>query len=253
MGRSDARWVEERPQARGLPDARPVAQRLSDQVAEYLRSRIFKGELKSGDRLVETELSQEMGISRAPIREALVALKRDGLATTQPYRGTVVASYDDHDLEEIRELRLALEDVAARFAAVNDPARAGAVMHERLERMIVAARKGDGPEAALAHIELHRAIGEASGFGRLVGMLDQLSAQSLALWSYAELSPSDLESLARSHQPIIDSIASGDPAQAQAAVRKHVSETSSPVTAALRRWKGQQANPTRKDSLQTEG
>src|SRR5581483_3532026 len=117
--------------------------------------------------------------------------------------------FDDRDVEEIMQLRAALEGLAARVAAETNPSGAAEELRLRLRRMMEAATEGDSIAATLAHIDFHRAIGEASEFGRLVGFLDQLAAQSLALWSYAELSPADLAALAGGHEPIIRAIEIG--------------------------------------------
>jgi DNA-binding GntR family transcriptional regulator len=211
----------------------PTARRLSDQIATHLRARICSGDLQPGDRLVEADLSMEMGVSRAPLREALVTLQRDGLVEVIPYRGAVVANLGQHDLEEIRELRAALEAIAARRAAQIAPEQTAEALRDRLRAMSEAATEGDATAAALAHIDFHRAIGEASGYERLVGFLDQLAGQSLALYSYAALPPSDLMTLAEEHVRIVDAIASGDPDRAQAAVVLNILEASKPVTELL--------------------
>ncbi len=213
--------------------APPTARRLSDQIATHLRARICRGDLQPGDRLVEAELSMELGVSRAPLREALVTLQRDGLVELIPYRGAIVANLGQHDLEEIRELRAALEAIAAKRAARMAPEQTAQQLRDRLRAMSEAATEGDATAAALAHIDFHRAIGEASGYDRLVGFLDQLAGQSLALYSYAALPPSDLMALADEHVRIVEAIASGDPERAQAAVVLNILEASKPVSELL--------------------
>jgi len=216
-----------------LAPAAPTARRLSDQIATHLRARICRGDFQPGDRLVEAELSMEMGVSRAPLREALVTLQRDGLVEVTPYRGAIVANLGENDLEEIRELRAALEAIAARRAAEMAPGPTAEALGERLQAMRSAATEGDATAAALAHIDFHRAIGEASGYERLVTFLDQLAGQSLALYSYAALAPSDLMALAQDHVAIIESIESGDPVRAEAAVVRNILEPSRPVSELL--------------------
>jgi DNA-binding GntR family transcriptional regulator len=213
---------------------KPTAKRLSDQIAAHLRDRICRGQYEPGDRLIEADLSIEMGVSRAPLREALVALKRDGLVELVPYRGAVVTSFNDDDLHEITDLRRALEAVAARRAAELAPAETAKALRRQLRRMSEAATEGDTVAAALAHIDFHRAIGEASGYGRLVDFLDQLAAQSLALQSYAMLAAEDLMALAVAHEGIVEAIASGDPDRAEQRIVAHVVQTSAPVRAFLR-------------------
>jgi DNA-binding GntR family transcriptional regulator len=216
-----------------LAPAAPKARRLSDQIATHLRARICRGDFQPGDRLIEAELSMEMGVSRAPLREALVTLQRDGLVEVIPYRGAIVANLGEHDVDEIRELRAALEAIAARRAAQTAPRGTAKELRDRLRVMSDAAAEGDATAAALAHIDFHRAIGEASGYERLVGFLDQLAGQSLALYSYAALPPSDLVALANDHVDIVEAIESGDADRAEAAVVRNILEASKPVAELL--------------------
>jgi DNA-binding GntR family transcriptional regulator len=214
------------------PEA-PTARRLSDQIATHLRARISRGDFQPGDRLIEAELSAEMRVSRAPLREALVTLQSDGLVELIPYRGAVVANLQNHDTQEIQALRAALEAVAARRAAELAPRSTAEALRERLRTMSEAATEGDVAAAALAHIDFHRAIAEASGYQRLVAFLDQLAGQSLALYSYAALPPSDLMTLAHDHVAIIEAIESGDSDRAQSAVVHNILEPSRPVSEVL--------------------
>lgn len=89
---------------------------LKQLVYENLRSRIINGELRPGARLLEGELSKEMEISRAPIREALNMLERDGLATIMPRRGAIVSIYTKDDVRDIWEMRTILEPYAVRLS-----------------------------------------------------------------------------------------------------------------------------------------
>ena len=90
---------------------------LKQLVYENLKSRIISGELRPGARLLEGELSKSMAISRAPIREALNMLDRDGLATIMPRRGAIVTIFTKDDVRYIWEMRGLLEPYAARLSA----------------------------------------------------------------------------------------------------------------------------------------
>ena len=94
---------------------------LKQLVYENLRSRIINGELRPGARLLEGELSKEMEISRAPIREALNMLERDGLATIIPRRGAIVSIYTKDDVHDIWEMRSIMEPYAARLSLPHIP------------------------------------------------------------------------------------------------------------------------------------
>jgi DNA-binding GntR family transcriptional regulator len=83
-----------------------------DQVIDRIRDAIVDGRIPLGEPLRERQLAEELDISRAPIREALLTLEKEGLVVTTPHKGTFVASYSDEDVIEIYTLRAALEELA---------------------------------------------------------------------------------------------------------------------------------------------
>lgn len=99
----------------------PIERRnLGSDVYRILRDRILKRELHAGEKLSDLQLSTELGVSRTPIREALHQLVQDGVVVAEPNRGFFVATFSRTDLEEIFDLRLALESFAMRRAAQQD-------------------------------------------------------------------------------------------------------------------------------------
>src|SRR5690625_146717 len=92
---------------------------LHNKVCSVLRKAILKGELKAGEKLVQSELAEVIGVSRMPIREALRTLEIERLITIEPHKGAVVRSISKHDIEEIYELRTILEPLALRKSVRN--------------------------------------------------------------------------------------------------------------------------------------
>jgi DNA-binding GntR family transcriptional regulator len=199
-----------------------VPRRLSDQVAAFLREEIYRGELVPGQRLIELELCDRLDVSRAPLREALLALQRDGLVELRPHRGATVALFSDDDIEEIFELRRLLDPYAARAAAERRDPAAVAALREQLRRMADALDRGEPLEAAFAHADFHRVLGVASGMPRVGRVIDALCTQMLA--SHARGSaehPEELAGLLTDHGPIVDAIEAGDAAAAARATEAH--------------------------------
>lgn len=91
---------------------RTEKQNRADTIAGSLRGRIFDGKLKAGDRLIEQEIAQEFGMSRGPVREALIALEYEGLVVSEPNKGCMVANLSAEDAYEIFYLRGTLEKMA---------------------------------------------------------------------------------------------------------------------------------------------
>ena len=200
----------------------PSPNRLSDQVAAVLRGRIYRGELTPGDRIVETDLSRALNVSRAPVREALAVLEREGMIETLPYKGAVVASLNEQDVLEIRELRAALEGLAARAAAEAAAPELVPNLRKAYDSMVAALEADDSGSVALRHLEFHRVIAVASNYQRLVTILDQLAVRSLALQGWGGLGKADLDGPVRDHIRIIDAFESGSPDAAVAAVVENI-------------------------------
>ena len=92
---------------------------LRDVVFNTLRRAILKGELKPGERLMEIQLAQRLGVSRTPVREAIRKLELEGLVNMMPRRGAVVAEITLQDLEDVLEVRAVLEELAVQKACEN--------------------------------------------------------------------------------------------------------------------------------------
>ena len=108
----------------------------SQQVAEVLRDRILRGELVEGQGIRQEAIAQELGVSRLPVREALVLLEIQGLVTNVKYKGAVVASLSAAEIEEIYGLRclLALVRVQQQFHLPHMSCSVGRVSRQRLLR-----------------------------------------------------------------------------------------------------------------------
>ena len=94
-----------------------LVQNASVAATELIRQAILDGRLEPGSRLKEEELARELGISRTPVREALLMLQAEGLIETTPNRGAIVRTHDADDLIDLYQLRALLEGYAARQAA----------------------------------------------------------------------------------------------------------------------------------------
>ncbi|HSP74486.1 MAG TPA: GntR family transcriptional regulator, partial [Gaiellaceae bacterium] len=98
-------------------DHPPLNRSAGDAAADLIRQAIMDGRLRPGQRLTETGLAKDLGISRTPVREALRVLQTEGLVESTPYQGSTVRTYDVEDLDDMYQLRALLEGHAARRAA----------------------------------------------------------------------------------------------------------------------------------------
>lgn len=208
--------------------------RSNDVVYERLRAAIIDGDLRPGQRLVEARLSERFGLSRAPIREAMRLLERDGLVQSLPRRGSTVVMLNKDDVREIYGLRAALE-----CAAIRDVAReATPEFLDQLETMVEAmqqeSRASDIALLSSADVAFHSAICEFAGNARLYQAWSSMHAQ-IRLLSRQVIGTlySDLSPIPQRHEAILDAIRGGDMDAAEHVLRAHISSVADRIVAAF--------------------
>jgi DNA-binding GntR family transcriptional regulator len=192
---------------------------LRDQIKELLLERILDGAYAPGDRLVETQLAREFGTSQAPVREALRELELLRFVESEPYRGTRVRTITLAEITEIYPVRAALEELAAREAAVRLGGGVGA-LEEQYEAMLRAADAGDLREQVHHDVEFHRRIVEAAGNRTLLVVWRSLRIEARTVITVIK-TDIDLHELAEMHRPLLEALAERDPAKAGRAMRWH--------------------------------
>ena len=135
---------------------------LREQVKDVLLQRIASGELKPGERLVETRIAQELGTSQAPVREALRDLELLRLVESEPFRGSRVRVFGMEEMVEVYPVRAVLEELAARLAAEKLGGDVTSLEAE-LEAMKDAVRRDDTHALVEHDVAFHRLIVEAAG------------------------------------------------------------------------------------------
>ncbi len=150
---------------------------LRDVVFQTLRQAILRGTLQPGERLMEIHLAQKLGVSRTPVREAIRMLQLDGLVTMVPRRGAVVAEITISDLEDVLEVRAALEELAARKACQNMTPERLTRLRETAGRFAECLKKDDLMASAQADVEFHEIICEATQNRRLIQILNNIREQ----------------------------------------------------------------------------
>jgi DNA-binding GntR family transcriptional regulator len=200
---------------------------------QQIREKIVYGELKPGAILTEAGLADEYGVSKAPVREALVLLGHEGLVEPMPRVGHVVASFTVQDVLETFHLRSVLEAEAASLAAERIT-REGIVallkIAEEESALAKEAREGGFDERALderaygLNIEFHHLIARASGNHRLADLIKQLveDMQRMLAFDPRLVTP-------RQHMEIVEALKQGDRARAEEAMKRHMEETKSLV------------------------
>lgn len=193
---------------------------LAEQIATHLRDDVLAGRLAAGARLSQEALAEQFRVSRVPIRDALRQLQAEGLVVGHPRLGTTVAELSAADLEELYEMRLALEPVVARLATPQLRPEDLTAMREHLDFM-----RGPGdlsPEWFSAHAAFHHALNVRSGRERMCRLVDSLRGQTER---YLRVYRGELEradELGAEHELIYQEAKAGDADAVAAEVHKHL-------------------------------
>lgn len=157
-------------------------------IRDTLRQRILSGELANGERLVETKLSEEMGASRIPVREALRALAAEGLVTIEPRRGACVAFYSDEVARDLVEVRATLEGLNAKLAAARVTEKSLTELRKVMEAGMEAAKGDDAALLSELNTRFHELLATAAGNEVLTDMMRSLRARTAMLFSSSHTS-----------------------------------------------------------------
>ena len=210
--------IERQPQAIGGVDTRPLRQ----QIADALQRAILDGELIPGAPLVEMDIAHQLGVSRAPVREALQLLARANLVETTPYRGTTVRHLTPTDVEEVYSLRTALETFALRRAMGRDPAGLARDLRSSCDAMQAIAARGDWSRLAGEDARFHELLVAHAEHGMLEQVWSDLHMRVRQIMALRNLQNDDSMEVFYRHVPIVDAIEAGDVEAAVAALEAHI-------------------------------
>jgi DNA-binding GntR family transcriptional regulator len=197
----------------------------SNDIYAQLKTLILAGQLQSGERLVERELARRFKISRIPLRESLIRLEGEGLVRSVANTATYVEDFSPQDTVEIYTLRLVLEPLGTRLAALRTTADLVRTLRAICKRMTQLSEKRDWRRLDHADYEFHHTIVDASQHRRLIRAYDLCQIQILGREGVTEkLSNLAPDFTARQHARILECIEQGDARGAEAVSRDHVDE-----------------------------
>ncbi len=204
---------------------------IQQAVADAVRTRVISGELPAGTRIDQDALAAEFSVSRMPVREALRQLGAEGFVTIVPHRGAIVTALSPAEVEEIYEIRAALEGVAARHAsqAVTDADLEG------LRKILAAMRNEKEIDTWVAlNAEFHDTINQACARPRLLELIQRFREQSQPyIRLYVQRLHKNTQAR-KEHRAILEALAGRSPDQAETAVRDHLVSTGRTVAAFAR-------------------
>lgn len=196
---------------------------LAERVKDRILTWILEGELEPGSRIVETRVARQLGMSQAPVREALRGLATLGFVEMEPYRGARVRKPSAEELIQAMEVRAELEAMAGRLAASRADEKLVKDLESLYSEMMEAADDGNAHDHAVKNTAFHARIVEAAGnetLARVWSMLEPFSRTFVT----ASAPGIDLHWLAERHRALIDAIAVGDEERSAQAMRTHAAE-----------------------------
>lgn len=210
---------------------------LRDVVFNTLRQAILRGELQPGERLMEIQLANKLGVSRTPIREAIRKLELEGLVLMIPRRGAVVAEITEKSLRDVLEVRGSLEELAVELACERISEEEIEELKKSAEAFALSLQSGDLTEYAEADVKFHDIIYNATDNQRLVQLLYNLREQ-MYRYRVEYLKRVEIHAiLLEEHQHIIECIEKRDKMGAKKAIRTHVDNQAEKVATTIREKK----------------
>ena len=210
-------------------------QPLRETVCEALRDAIRRGILEPGERLMEVQLAEELGISRTPVREAIRKLEQEGYVIMMPRRGTYVSDVSVKDIKEIFEIRSALESLSTELATMRiEPEEL-----EKLQSLLVEIeghiKNNDMEKIVATDVEFHGLLYQVSRNARLVAIISNLMEQLARFRTLAMSYPGRLKETLKEHRAMVEAIAAGDANAAREAAERHMEQAEETLLKAMRK------------------
>lgn len=195
---------------------------LTDQAYEIIKEAIVSLKFKPGERLKESMLAEELGISATPIKGALARLEQEGFVEIARFRGASVAEINDYDVEEIFELRELLEGAAVKKAAITFSSEDLQKGEALLEAMREAYKAGDVKSYAKPSRDFHYLFIEKLGNQRMIGVLRTFDDQLERIRITAIRTLGNIPSFIKDYEKILEALTAGEPEEAERALSAHL-------------------------------
>ncbi|MCM3716080.1 GntR family transcriptional regulator [Halalkalibacter oceani] len=198
---------------------------LREVVVESLREAIVRGQIKSGEHLKERDLSEKLGISTTPIKEAFRILGNEGLVVTIPRKGTYVSEYVDTNIEEVLQLRAVVEGLCAKFAAAKVNDRQVDKLKAQLALMEELFEKRDIDALVEENTRFHSLIREIANNPMVTNLLNNISSFETAFRKRALTEKDEMKDGYLEHKAILQAIIERNPERAEELMKRHINRT----------------------------
>lgn len=218
------------------PQLEPLnVQNLRDHIVQRIRRAILGGTYKLGERLVESAIANQLGVSRAPVREALATLEQEGIVARVPRRGYFVVDFTEKDIEELYSLRLLLETEALRRTTDRALEQDLDEMQHLVDDLGEAALQKSDPETIVAlDMSFHKLICRTADHSRLCSAWESLRVQTQLLIGMTSRTHYDHPDEPRKwHQRILNAIRDKDVERAEMILAEHILDAQQRALTAL--------------------
>lgn len=195
---------------------------LREVIFNTLREAIIVGELRPGERLMEVQLAEKMGVSRTPVREAIRKLELEGLVSMLPRKGAHVAELSVKDIIDVLEVRASLDGLASALSASRITDEELKELRHIYNQFLSYSEKDNLQGIIKKDVEFHEVIYRSSRNEKLIQISNNLREQVQRFRVIYLKDSSSSKDVAREHQDILDAIAARDPDAAQRVAQKHI-------------------------------
>lgn len=196
--------------------------KLTDAVYDEIRDAIVTLRLRPGTMLRESALAEQLGISKTPVREALLQLTGDGLVEHVPYRGATVTGYEVEDVVELFELRAMVQAECVRLAVRDDGGAVAVALGENISAARAADGRGDREEVLRLLDEFDETLLSRLRNRRILSLMDNLQAHMQRIGKLMAALPGRVAQSLDQHDLIVQAMRDGDAEGAAAAMRAHI-------------------------------
>ena len=195
---------------------------LRDVVFQTLREAILKGDLRPGERLMELQLAAKLGVSRTPIREAIRMLEQEGLAVTIPRKGAEVARMTEKNMEDVLQIREALDDLAVQVACDKMTEQQLKNLTLAMKNFENAIQTGNLSKIVAYDVEFHDIIYESTDNPKLVTLLSNLREQIYRYRVEYLQGKENYPMLIKEHETILEALREKNKERVVEAMRSHI-------------------------------
>ena len=211
---------------------------LREVVFLRLRQAILQGDLQPGERLMEIQLADQLGVSRTPVREAIRKLELEGLVSMKPRRGAEVASITIKDMQDVLEVRGSLEELAVELCCAKGDCSWIEELKKANKVFEAAVRSEELLIIADADVRFHDIIYKATGNKRLIQIINNLREQIYRYRLEYIKNDQARNELIEEHERIIGFISKKDKEGAKKAMRQHIVNQENDIAGAIQRHEG---------------